>query len=81
MVKNYEVKVGVIINKYDLNEEVGKLIIEYLGQEDIEIIAKLPFDRVVVDAMIARQSLYEYAPDAMISQKLARAYSKINSFQ
>ncbi len=81
VVKNYEVKVGVIINKYDLNEEVGKLIIEYLGQEDIEIIAKLPFDRVVVDAMIARQSLYEYAPDAMISQKLARAYSKINSFQ
>ncbi len=78
IVKNFELALGVIINKYDLNEKISKMIVDYLEHKNIDVIAELPFDRIVVDAMVACESLYEFAPNAEITNRLIDAYQKIH---
>jgi len=49
--KHFRVPAAVCINKYDLNEEIGREIERYCNQRGIELIGKLPFDEVFVEAI------------------------------
>jgi len=49
--KYFHVPAAVCINKYDLNEEISREIEIYCRQQDIELIGKLSFDEVFVEAI------------------------------
>lgn len=49
--KHFRVPAAVCINKYDLNEEIGREIERYCSQRGIELIGKLPFDEVFIEAI------------------------------
>ncbi|MCB9071438.1 MAG: hypothetical protein H6543_03110 [Prevotellaceae bacterium] len=51
---------------------------KYCKSQDVSVIAKLPFDRVVVDAMVNCKSVIEYAPDSEIAALLTEAYLKLH---
>lgn len=70
-------EIYVIINKYDLNPEVTNQIKEYCLENNIEIIAFLPFDKEVVDAMINSQTIIEYNSESDISNRIREAYQII----
>ena len=70
-------EIYVIINKYDLNPEVTNQIKEYCLENNIEIIAFLPFDKEVVDAMINGQTIIEYNSESDISNRIREAYQII----
>lgn len=80
MVSNFKLNVGVIINKYDLNELMAETIDVYCTSLNICIIAKLPFDKLVVEAMVNCMSILEWAPESVISNLLVTAYTKINDY-
>lgn len=64
VVSSFNIKVTVIINKYDLNEEVSALIESYCSENMLSVAAKIPFDRAFLDAMLHRKSIVEWMPDS-----------------
>lgn len=79
IVKNYNLKFLVIINKYDLNEEISNQIEIFCKAQNMTDIYKLPFDKEVVDAMVNCKSIIEYNPNSSISKKIIEIFDKIKA--
>ena len=75
----FKLTTSVIINKFDLNTDMANTIEAYCNSLNINVIAKLPFDRVVVDAMLNCQSVVEFAPHSEISILLGKAFLQISN--
>ncbi len=60
LVKKFNLKAGCIINKYDINKDVTKDIIQFLNDEAIEYIASLPYDENFTKAMTFGKTIVEY---------------------
>jgi MinD superfamily P-loop ATPase len=58
----------VCINKYDINEDNSRQIEEYCDRGRIEVIAKIPFDGVVTEAMVQGMPVVEYCSDGVSQQ-------------
>ncbi|ADU62956.1 MAG: ATP-binding protein [Pseudodesulfovibrio sp.] len=56
----FKVKVGVIINKWDINPGQADAIESYCTGKGYTVISRFPHDRAVTDAMVNRQVLTEY---------------------
>jgi len=77
--QGFNLKASVIINKYDINPEMSIIIEKYCQQNNTEVIGKIPFDPLVVKAMVDCKSIIDYAPDSEISKNLHDIYMKIFS--
>ncbi|MCI2082285.1 MAG: ATP-binding protein [Bacteroidales bacterium] len=64
----------VIVNKYDINGEMASRIERYCRENGIPVVGRIPFDPVVVEAMVACRSVPEYAPAAAASRAMELAY-------
>jgi len=51
VVQHFNIPAGLVINKYDLNEEISDKIEAYCHQENIELFTKLPYSRVIVESL------------------------------
>ena len=60
LVKKFNLKAGCIINKYDINTDVTKDIIQFLNDEAIEYIASLPYNENFTKAMTFGKTIVEY---------------------
>jgi len=65
LVKKFNLKAGCIINKYDINKDVTKDIIQFLIDESIEYIASLPYDENFTKAMTFGKTIVEYDQDEL----------------
>lgn len=79
--EKFNVKTWVIVNKYDLNFNISKEIEHYCHDKKIEVIATLAFQPEVVEAMVNRNSIVEFAPDSVISQQIRNAYEKLKKHE
>ncbi len=73
----FNLKMSVLINKYDLNFKMTNKIEDYCNNIDIKIIGKLLFDPKVVEAMVNCKSIVEWSPDSEIVQQIKNAYKLI----
>lgn len=73
----FDLKTWVLINKSDLNEDMTNQIEQYCSTFDIQIIAKLPFNREVVDAMVNCKSITEWAPSSRFAMAVKQAFNRI----
>jgi MinD superfamily P-loop ATPase len=76
---NFGIQTQVIINKFDLNEEMATTIEAYCSEQGIAVTAKLPFDPQVVEAMVQCKSIVEYAPDSEVSSLIKKAFRAIET--
>lgn len=76
--QSFTEKVYVILNKADLNVEMANQIRSFCQSSDTTIIAELPFDKQMVEAMVNGQTIVEYAPESEIVKKLEKAYQEIS---
>ncbi len=60
LVKKFNLKAGCIINKYDINKDVTKDIIQFLNDESVEHIANLPYNENFTKAMTFGKTIVEY---------------------
>lgn len=73
--KNFNIKMGIIINKYNLNIN-NTLKIEKLGMEQgIEILGKVPYDKRVIDALNSKKSILTI--DSQIKGLIEDIFKKI----
>ena len=74
---HFEVKSKVIINKYNINKEVSHKIENFCNENGYEVVARIPFDSVFMEAMINRKSVIEYAPSSEASKILTKIAREI----
>jgi len=75
LVRKFNIKAACIINKYDLNIEKTKEIIEFLKQENIVHLASLPYDDAFTDAMVMGKTIVELT-DNTIKQLIEESWRK-----
>jgi len=69
----------VLINKYDLNVEKSEEIIEFCHNMNVNVVGKIPFDRLVTEAMVNGRPIVEYAPESSVAKELRRIWDKVHS--
>lgn len=77
LAKGFKLKSYVMINKFDLNLAISKEIESLCQREAIEVLAKVPFNRDFVDAMVNQQTVVEYAPNSELSAQLKRIWDRL----
>jgi MinD superfamily P-loop ATPase len=77
IVKKFDLKACVIINKYDLNCEVTQQIEDWCRWNGLTVAGNLPFDQRVTKAMVQSKSIIEYAPEAPVSKALRSIWNRI----
>ncbi|MFC2019248.1 ATP-binding protein [Chloroflexota bacterium] len=79
---HFGVPVTVCINKYDLNEINTLKIESYCHSQPIEVIAKIPYDDVVTEALIRGVPVVEYTNNSVAQQikTLWRSLSRIPTY-
>ncbi|MFO7998872.1 MAG: ATP-binding protein [Bacteroidales bacterium] len=70
MVSAFSLKAWVIINKADLNPVMASQIEDFCVANGITLAGQLPFDPLVVEAMVQCKSITEWAPEADISKEI-----------
>jgi len=58
--KHFNINVGVLINRYDINKEVSLEIEKWCVKENVPVLMKLPYDKRVVEAQVKNISIVEY---------------------
>lgn len=79
LIKNFSLKVFAVINKYDINPDMTNIIQHFLQANNIPLIAKLPFDKRVVEAMVHGKNIVEYQPEAYISKEIRNIWNAIKN--
>jgi MinD superfamily P-loop ATPase len=73
---HFRTKVAVIINKHDLNPEHAGRIDALCSEKGYSLLARLPHDTAVTEAMVRRQAVTE-GPDSEIARNIREAWLKI----
>ncbi len=77
LVKEFNLEQVIIINKYNLNIEMSKEIEKYARTKNIPIIGKIPFDKVMVDALTQKLTIKEFALFHPLNNVFEEIYANI----
>ncbi|MBN2236524.1 MAG: ATP-binding protein [Bacteroidales bacterium] len=77
LAKGFKLKSYVLINKSDLNDEISNRIEQLCIANEMEVLAKIPFNRSFVDAMVNQKTLIEFAPDSDLSKTLHTVWNRL----
>jgi len=77
LVRQFDIPLFAIINKFDIHIEVSKEIEAFLAEQSIPMLGKIPFDESVVRAMVAGQSVPEYDPESEFTRIVHSAWDQI----
>ncbi len=77
VVRKFNMKVQVIINKHDLNRDMAVVIEKYCQMHEIPVAGIIPFDPLVTEAMVHQKTVTEWEPDATISRMVKKTWQTI----
>jgi MinD superfamily P-loop ATPase len=77
LVRQFDIPLYAIINKFDIHMQTSIEIETFLAGQSIPLLAKIPFDKSVVKAMIAGKSIPEFDPDSNITRLISDARDKL----
>lgn len=77
MTGRFRAPVYVIINKYDLNEEMSDTIENNLKNKSIDILGKIPYDESMLHAQLEGKSICEFIPDGLLSREIKRMWNAL----
>ena len=79
LAKGFKLKSYVLINKFDLNTDISDEIDVLCQENGLEVLAKVPFNRDFVDAMVNQQTVVEYAPKSDLSITLKEVWRRLET--
>jgi len=74
----FRVPAGIIINKYDLNEEMAESIGRIALEKGCELLGRIPYDSAFIDAQMEGISIAEYS-DGPVTDSLKEIWETITS--
>jgi MinD superfamily P-loop ATPase len=75
VVKHFKISAGLVINKFDLNEKISDKIESYCQKEDIELLTKIPYSRVIVESLQKGELFVDN--DSDLKEKMLKVKSKL----
>jgi MinD superfamily P-loop ATPase len=78
LTRNFNIQSSVVINKYDLNGEMSKIIEAWCLENAIPVVGKIPFDRQIVEAMLHCKSIVEWRPESPASCEIKTIWKTLN---
>lgn len=78
LVRSFKIPISALINKFDINEDIANQVENYLKLEKIPVLAKIPFDKKIVEAMIDEKTIIEYDSNSSITEKIKYVWEKIS---
>ncbi len=78
LIKHFNVDAMVIVNKADLNLEMVSKIKETAKEYGADVIAEIPFDRAVNDALIAGKTIIEFGKGAACHE-IQKVWERLNN--
>lgn len=73
---HFNVSAFVCINRYDLDEENTKKIEEYCRKQSVPVVGRVPFDKVVTEAMVQGLAVVEYS-DGEVSKSIKELWDRV----
>ena len=67
----------VVINKYDINEEMTASIEALAKARNLLLLGRIPFDPLFTRAMIAGQNVLEFDPKSAVAECIRHIWRKI----
>lgn len=77
LVKGFNIPIFALINKFDINLQTTLLTENYLRENNIKLIGKIPFDEQMVESMVAGKTIIEFAPNEPISLLFKDVWKKL----
>lgn len=77
MIEHFDLTASVVINKYDLNENMADNIEKFCNDNNIEVLARIPYSPVFVELLREGRLLVEEKRDSQIGQLLQSLWSDI----
>jgi len=78
LAEHFKVKSGIVINKFDINENNCRLIENFAAETGVEIIAKIPHSYCIIREISKRNIPFDNCRD--LSEPVTEIYRKIVSF-
>ena len=75
--RHFTIPTLVCVNKYDVNEEGTRQIEQYCNEQDIPVIARIPFDTKVTEAQVQGVPIVEYTDDEQLVGPIKEAWRLI----
>ena len=76
VVKHFKIPAGLVINKFDLNKKISNSIEAYCQEEEIELLAKIPYSRIIVESLKKGELFVDN--DNNLREKMIEVKSKLN---
>jgi MinD superfamily P-loop ATPase len=77
--RSFGIKTSVIINKYDLDEKLAIDIEDWCKEKQLEIVGRIPFDPLIVEAMVHCRSIHELNPGSPAEAALSEIWKILNN--
>lgn len=77
LIKDFNIPMSAIVNKYDLFPDMLSEFKLFFEENDIPLLAGLPFESRINDALNSRKTVVEHLPDSIISGELERVNTQL----
>ncbi len=78
LIRKLKLNSGCIINKADINPEMSRQIKDFLKENDVELLAELPYDIRFTEAISIGKTIVEY-DQGLLRDKIVAAWEKIKA--
>ena len=76
LASHFQISVKMVVNKYDLNPEISFQIENFCQDKRVEVIGRIPFDKSVVEAMVAGKTIPEYL-NGPVKEELVKIWNGV----
>ena len=78
LVKSFKIPVAAVINKFDINEEITRKAENFLKENQIRLLGKIPYDTLLVESIVNKQTILEFAPENEISKTIKSIWQQLS---
>jgi MinD superfamily P-loop ATPase len=79
LLNHFQVTPFVCINMYDINHKNTEKIVKFCDKNEVEVVGRIPFDRIVTEAMVAGKTVIEYSPESAVSREIEHVWKRIDA--
>jgi len=76
---HFRIRSLVCVNKYDLNAQFTDQIENYCDTVGSTFLGRIPFDTIVIEAMVNGKAVVEYSEDGGVSEEIRRIWTRVDA--
>jgi len=74
---HFTIPAAVCVNKFDINPENTAEIERFCAQKDVPVVARIPYDRSVVAALMQKKTVFEHEDCAAVAEEVRRMWDRL----